>query len=225
MKSEKSKIPTCEIFSSGKCFTLVELLVVIAIISILAAMLLPALKLAKDMAKSISCLNNIKQLSTYEQMYLNDFDEWVVPYYNYGATPAKTWYSLFADAGYISWPKDRNWLYCSADPSSIGDLTANWAGDGFIYGRNYSWYPFRKLSSLSNYYLKWPSFSDSSGSTGKQYYYFSLVYATETQPGVHLTHFKGANQSFLDGSARNMKLSDLRAICGPPYSGNVQYWY
>jgi prepilin-type N-terminal cleavage/methylation domain-containing protein len=200
-------------------FTLIELLVVIAIIAILAAMLLPALKAAKDMAKSILCLNNIKQLSTYEQMYLNDFDEWVVPYYS--ANEKNTWYGFFADAGYISWPKDRNWLYCSAEPSSIGDLTANWAGNGFIYGRNYAWTatPWKKLSALG-VDLKMPSFSDSCNAAGKQYYYYSFMYNNPSQPGVHLIHLKGANQSFLDGSARNMKLSDMRAI----YS-NIQYWY
>lgn len=65
--------------NKARGFTLLELLVVIAIIGILAALLLPVVNRAKASAQSASCLNNLKQLQTCWQMYLNDHNDFVPP--------------------------------------------------------------------------------------------------------------------------------------------------
>src|SRR5881392_2445098 len=53
-------------------FTLVELLVIIAIISILAALLLPALSRAKGVAHATTCKNHLRQMGVGLKMYVDD---------------------------------------------------------------------------------------------------------------------------------------------------------
>lgn len=66
--------------SHKRGFTLIELLVVIAIIAILAAILFPVFAQAREKARATSCLSNNKQVTLAFQMYLQDYDETMVPH-------------------------------------------------------------------------------------------------------------------------------------------------
>jgi len=68
-----------------RAFTLIELLVVIAIIAVLMAILMPALSRARDQAKRIHCINNVKQLAFAWMLYKDDNDDRMV-----GGHPARS---------------------------------------------------------------------------------------------------------------------------------------
>jgi prepilin-type N-terminal cleavage/methylation domain-containing protein len=89
VKQESSPLPSAASAEGNPRrigFTLIELLVVIAIIAILAAMLLPALALAKQQAVSTQCMSNEKQLVLAWKMYSDDFKN-VFPYNEEGGAP------------------------------------------------------------------------------------------------------------------------------------------
>ncbi len=100
-------------------FTLIELLVVIAIISILAAMLLPALRNARGMATKATCQGTQKNMGHAHTMYLGDNDDYMADFspdiYNYTYT-AQSWIPKLAPYSSVNLSLVENGTYFSLKP-------------------------------------------------------------------------------------------------------------
>ena len=117
----------------AKGFTLIELLVVIAIIAILAAILFPAFAKARESARRISCVSNMKQLGTAIMQYTQEFDE-KFPSGGDGNFGGMGWQQIIQP--YL---KDYNVVVCPSDANGgqrVPVASGGWQGPGMSYAAN-----------------------------------------------------------------------------------------
>jgi prepilin-type N-terminal cleavage/methylation domain-containing protein/prepilin-type processing-associated H-X9-DG protein len=125
--------------SSQRGFTLVELLVVIAVISVLAGMLLPVLENAADQARSIHCINNLKQAGVALSLYIDDYDGYICA----NANPSSG-----------SWTERNLWSTYLVDEYTNGDVMYCHSAPPYEYlkFRTYgflAWVDFRKFDKVN----------------------------------------------------------------------------
>ena len=193
-------------------FTLIELLVVVAVIAILASLLLPAIASAKQRARAIQCLSNLKQVGVGTQMFAHDNEnqlqlDALIP----GGT--QTWatvlatnvglttYDVFSCPSY-SPRRWRNWVNVYAIRRD--------APTNCVRGPNGIFFRIDCVNNPIEYLLAGDSTSQGQGGWERTQYYFF-----RTDSGlriIHARHFGRANGLFLDGHVEACNKSRLEGL-------------
>jgi len=194
-------------------FTMIELLIVISIIMILAALLLPALRKAKEYGHEISCKSNLRQLHLAWLNYADDNNQFVPLYYD--SDLDAIWVSLLFSTGYVKQPGYGKTIERCQKGGLL--ICPSYAYDTYAISAHvlYKFLVYTYAMNTSTGGGNWKRLKDSSQTllfcdTGDQSGHcyrvnaYSLT-AKNDPPILSIRHNGGLNIVFADGHSKNHK--------------------
>ena len=219
-------------------FTLIEVLVVAAIIAVLAGILLPALGVARDKAKTQSCINQLKQSGMAAQMYAGDNAGFLVPNQDISraAISSNVWVSgsmkdstqatnttLLRQGKLFPYVCQTELFHCPEDNSAVGVPRVrsyamnSWIGSRSMDGVTTGQDGFRTFVKDAEFIaggaaMLWLMADEHEATLDDGYF---LVTMDDTNPFASfpaMRHQRGFTLNFVDGHAEQWKLRDPTSV-------------